>query len=44
LRERFLVRLAAELHGKDLGDGYVHRTAYQIARAIIWEAEQTAFG
>jgi hypothetical protein len=44
LRPAFLERLALELRGRDLGDGFVHRTAYQIARAIVWEAEQTAFG
>ena len=44
LRGAFLERVAVELRGKDLGDGYVHRIAYQVARAIIWEAEQTAFG
>jgi hypothetical protein len=44
LRGAFLERLALELRGRDLGDGIVHRTAYRIARAIIWEAEQTAFG
>ena len=44
LRPVFLERLALELRGKDLGDGLVHRTARRVARAIIWEAEQTAFG
>jgi hypothetical protein len=44
LRDAFLKQVAAELRGRDLGDGLVHRVAYQVARAIIWEAEQTAFG
>src|SRR5262245_44701800 len=30
-----------ELHGKDLGDGVVHRVAYSVARAITWDAERT---
>jgi hypothetical protein len=38
LRQAFLERLAAELRGKDLGDGLVHRVAYQIARSITWDA------
>jgi len=29
----FLTRVAAELRGKDLGDGLVHRVAYDVARA-----------
>jgi hypothetical protein len=44
LRSAFLERLALELRGRDLGDGLVHKIAYEIARSIIWEAEQTAFG
>jgi hypothetical protein len=44
LRPTFLERLAAELRGKDLGDGLVHRVAYQVARAVTWESEQSAFG
>jgi hypothetical protein len=43
-RPVFLERLALELRGKDLGDGMVHRTARRVARALIWESEQTAFG
>jgi hypothetical protein len=30
--------VAAELRGKDLGDGLVHRVAYQVARSITWDA------
>ena len=44
LRPAFLERLASALRDRDLGDGFVHRTAYEIARSIIWETEQTAFG
>jgi hypothetical protein len=44
LRPAFLERLALQLRGKDLGDGLVHRLSYQVARAIVWETEQTAFG
>jgi len=40
LRDAFLARVAAELRGKDLGDGLVHRTAYSVARAILWDAER----
>jgi hypothetical protein len=43
LRPAFLERLALELRGRDLGDGLVHRVAYQVARAITWSAE-TAMG
>jgi hypothetical protein len=44
LRADFLERVAAKLHGQDLGDGLVHRIAYEVARTMIWETEQTAFG
>jgi hypothetical protein len=46
LRPAFLERLALELRGQDLAnaDGLVHRTARQVARAIAWESDQTAFG
>jgi len=42
LRQAFLEQLAAELQGKDLGDGVVHRVACSVARAITWDAERTA--
>jgi hypothetical protein len=42
LRQAFLERLAAELRGQPLGDGLVHRVAYNVARAITWDAERTA--
>jgi len=41
LRDAFLERVAVELRGKDLGDGLVHRVAYEVARAITWDAERT---
>src|SRR5262249_39902350 len=41
LGQAFLEQLAIELHGKDLGDGVVHRVAYSVARAITWNAERT---
>jgi hypothetical protein len=41
-RQAFLERLAIELRGKDLGDGLVHRVAYEVARTIAWDAERTA--
>jgi hypothetical protein len=37
LRDVFLQRVAAELRVKDLGDGLVHRVAYDVARAITWD-------
>ena len=37
----FLERVAAELRRKDLGDGLVHRVAYQVARSITWDAGRT---
>jgi hypothetical protein len=42
LRGVFLERVAAELRGKDLGDGLVHRVAHQIARSIVWDTGRTA--
>jgi hypothetical protein len=38
----FLERVPVELQGKPLGDGLVHRVAYQVARAITWGAGRTA--
>jgi hypothetical protein len=37
LRSRFLEKVMTELRGKDLGDGLVHRVAYEVARAITWD-------
>ena len=34
--------LADELQDEPLGDGLVHRVAYNVARAITWDAERTA--
>ena len=42
LRSVFLERVMAELRGKPLGDGLVRRVAYNVARAITWDAERTA--
>jgi hypothetical protein len=42
LRDVFLERVAVELRGKDLGDGLVHRVAYEVARMITWDAELVA--
>jgi hypothetical protein len=42
LRDVFLERVAVELQGKPLGDGLVHRVAYNVARAITRDAERTA--
>jgi hypothetical protein len=42
LRQTFLERLALELRDKDLGDGLVHRVAYEVARDITWTAGRTA--
>jgi hypothetical protein len=44
LRQAFLEQLAIELRGKDLGDGLVRRVAYEVARAITWDAGRTAVG
>jgi hypothetical protein len=38
LRGLYLERLADQLRGKDLGDGLVHRVAYEVARSITWDA------
>ena len=42
LPDVFLERVAVELQGKPLGDGLVHRVAYNVARAITRDAERTA--
>jgi hypothetical protein len=42
LRQAFLEQLAVELRGKNLGDGLVHRTAYEVARTITYDAGRTA--
>jgi hypothetical protein len=42
LRDVFLERVAAELQGKPLGDGLVHRVVYEVARTIAWNAERAA--
>jgi hypothetical protein len=43
LRGLYLERLAAELRGhQELGDGLVHRVAYQVAREITWNAGRMA--
>jgi hypothetical protein len=42
LRAAFLERVMTELRGKDLGDGLVHRVAYEVARSITWDSERTA--
>jgi hypothetical protein len=42
LRAAFLERVMTELRGKDLGDGLVHRIAYEVARAITWDADRKA--
>jgi hypothetical protein len=42
LRDVFLERVAVELQDKPLGDGLVHRVAYNVARAITWDAERAA--
>ena len=42
LRNVFLERVAARLRGTDLGDGLVHRVAYEVAKSITWDAERTA--
>jgi hypothetical protein len=42
LRNVFLERVAARLRGQDLGDGLVHRVAYEVARSITWDSERTA--
>jgi hypothetical protein len=42
LRDVFLERVATKLRGKDLGDGLVRRIAYDVARAMAWDAWRTA--
>ena len=37
LRQTYLEKVAAELRGKDLGDGLVHRVAYDVARMLAWD-------
>jgi len=37
LRQTYLERVASELSGKDLGDGLVHKIAYQVAHSIVWD-------
>ena len=44
LRNVFLERVAARLRGKDLGDGLVHRVAYEVARSITWDERTAAVG
>jgi hypothetical protein len=44
LRDGYLTRVAARLRGLDLGDGTVHRVAYEVARQMIWDAGRTALG
>jgi len=44
LRPPFQGRLAAELQGKDLGDGLVHRVAREVARDLTWNSERSATG
>jgi hypothetical protein len=42
LRPVYLERVAAALCGQEIGDGTVHRVAYAIARAIVWDTGQAA--
>jgi hypothetical protein len=42
LRQLYLERVMLELRGKDLGDGLIHRIAYQVARSITWNAGRMA--
>jgi hypothetical protein len=44
LRERYLERVAARLRGQDLGDGVIHRVAFEVAREMIWDAGRRAIG
>ena len=44
LRDAVLERVAARLRDKDLGDGLVHRIAYEVARTITWDAGRVAVG
>jgi hypothetical protein len=43
LRGAFLERLALVLRGQgELGDGVVHRVAYEVARTVVWDSERVA--
>jgi hypothetical protein len=42
LLQAFLERRALELRGRDVGDGLVHRIAYEVAREITWGTGRTA--
>jgi hypothetical protein len=42
LRQLYLEGVMLELRGKDLGDGLIHRIAYQVARSITWNAGRMA--
>jgi hypothetical protein len=42
LRQVYLEQLAVELRGRELGDGLVHRVAYDVARRINWDAGKIA--
>jgi hypothetical protein len=42
LRPNFLEQVAARLRGQDLGDGLVHRIAFEVAREMIWSAGRRA--
>jgi hypothetical protein len=43
LRSVFLERLALALRGQgELGDGVVHRVAYEVARVVVWDSERVA--
>jgi hypothetical protein len=44
LRDGYLERVAAKLQGQDIGDGTVHRVAYEVAREMIWDAGRRAIG
>jgi hypothetical protein len=44
LRGLYLERVADQLRGKDLGDGLVHRIAYEVARTIMWDAGRVVEG
>jgi hypothetical protein len=42
LRGLYLERVADQLRGKDLGDGFVHRVAYEVARSLVWDTGRMA--
>ena len=42
LRGLYLERVADQLRGKDLGDGLVHRVAYQVVRSIMRDTGRMA--